>query len=71
MMSLLTRLGSLGCLILGHAPTIEINESANRSELVCERCGVVLDIFVTNLRKHPIVPTTQVAQLQHNSVACS
>jgi hypothetical protein len=38
-------------LIFGHQPIIEVNEAANKSEYVCERCGAVLGDFVTNLRK--------------------
>jgi hypothetical protein len=38
-------------LIFGHEPTIAVNEAANKSEYVCERCGAVLGDFVTNLRK--------------------
>jgi hypothetical protein len=37
-------------LIFGHAPIVEVNEAANKSEYVCERCGAVLGDFVTNLR---------------------
>jgi hypothetical protein len=38
-------------LIFGHQPVVEVNEAANKSEYVCERCGAVLGDFVTNLRK--------------------
>jgi hypothetical protein len=43
---------SLGCLIRGHAPIVEINESECKSECICERCGAVLGVFVVNLRKN-------------------
>ena len=58
-MSLQTTLCALGCLICGHAPTVEINEPENRSELVCERCRTVLGVFVMNLRKDRIAPATR------------
>jgi hypothetical protein len=55
-MILRTVLCSLGCLLRGHAPIVEINETQNKSELVCERCRAVLGDFVTNLRKNRVAP---------------
>ncbi len=43
-------------LVFGHEPIIEINERANKSEYVCERCRAVLGAFVINLRKSGAEP---------------
>jgi hypothetical protein len=43
-------------LVFGHEPIIEVNEGANKSEYVCERCRAVLGDFVTNLRKSVAEP---------------
>lgn len=43
-------------LVFGHEPIIEVNERANKSEYVCERCRDVLGDFVTNLRKSGAEP---------------
>lgn len=43
-------------LVFGHEPIVEINERANKSEYVCERCRAVLGDFVTNLRKSGAEP---------------
>lgn len=40
----------------GHEPIIEVNERANKSEYVCERCRDVLSDFVTKLRKSGAEP---------------
>ena len=64
----MTLLRSFGCLLSGHAATVQIDESENRSELVCARCGAALGVFVTNLRKQGVVPATQTANLKHNGL---
>jgi hypothetical protein len=34
-------------LVFGHEPIVELNEPANKSKYVCERCHAVLGNFVT------------------------
>jgi hypothetical protein len=69
-MSLRTALCSLGCLIRGHAPIVEMNECENKSEIVCERCGTVLGDFVVNLKKYGIAPVQRTSHsgLQNGAV---
>jgi hypothetical protein len=55
-MTLPTILRSLVCLIRGHAPIVEINESENKADLVCERCHRNLGNFINVLRKHRVAP---------------
>jgi hypothetical protein len=55
-MSFRTALGTLGCFIRGHAPIVEIHESENKSELVCERCGKILGDFVLVLSQREAAP---------------
>jgi hypothetical protein len=43
-------------LVFGHEPVVEINERANKSEYICERCRAVLGDFVTDLRKSGAEP---------------
>ena len=39
------------CVVLGHAPIVDTDLRANKSQYVCERCRAVLGDFVSNLRK--------------------
>ena len=50
-MSLRSILRPVCCFILGHAPIVETDWRANKSQYMCERCRAVLGDFVTNLRK--------------------
>jgi hypothetical protein len=40
--------------LLGHSPIVQDNRPLNRCEMVCERCGQFLYVFVENLWDRPV-----------------
>lgn len=55
MLPLINRLlTAMTCIVLGHSPIVEIQ--GRDSNLVCERCRKVLNVFVTNIFRDPSPP---------------